>query len=204
MGREPASSGTKRRSAVSWCSDVAASATVTVHRRALAVALFACSLSAGLAAQPLAAPNLVVIGPNLVTSGQPSAQALAGLSRHGFQAVVYLAPGSVPDAVEDEPRLVAGQGLEFIHIPIPFGAPTEAHFELLSAALQRLRGRKVLVHCQVNMRASTLVFLHRVIDGKEDPAVAWEAVTRVWSPQGPWKRLVLAQLARHGITFDPF
>jgi protein tyrosine phosphatase (PTP) superfamily phosphohydrolase (DUF442 family) len=179
---------------------------MAVHRRTLsiAIAVLACGWSAHAASPPFPAPNVVVIGPNLVTSGQPTAQALTDLSRQGFKAVIYLAPSSVSDAVRDEPALVVNQGLEFIHIPIPFGAPTEGHFESVSAALQRLQGQKVLVHCQVNMRASTMVFLHRVIKDKVDPALAWESVTRVWSPEGPWKRLTLAQLARHGIKFDPF
>ena len=50
--------------------------------------------------------------------------------------------------------------------------------------------RKVLVHCQINMRASSLVFLHRTIALKEDPRVAYEAVTAVWSPRGPWRALI--------------
>ncbi len=160
--------------------------------------------SAAAAESALEAPNLVVISPRLLTSGQPSARALAGLAQQGVQAVVYLAPASVPDAVKAEPEIVAKQGLEFLHIPIPFGAPTAAHFDAFSAALQRLQGQKVLVHCQVNMRASTLVFLHRVIHEGEDPAAAWSAVTRVWVPEGPWKVLVQSLLARSGIAFDPF
>ena len=177
---------------------------MTLQRRALAFALFAGLWSTTAVALLLEAPNVVVISQNLVTSGQPTAEALAGLSAQGFKAVIYLAPSSVHDAVKTEPEVVARQGLEFVHIPIPFGSPTEAHFDSLSAALHRLQGQKVLVHCQVNMRASTMVFLHRVIKNKENPAVAWESVTRVWSPDGPWKRLALSQLAKHGIEFDPF
>jgi hypothetical protein len=62
----------------------------------------------------------------------------------------------------------------------------------------------VLVHCQVNMRASSLVFLHRVIRGQEDPALAYEAVARVWSPSGPWRQLITSQLARYKIDFVPY
>jgi protein tyrosine phosphatase (PTP) superfamily phosphohydrolase (DUF442 family) len=177
---------------------------MTLHRRTVTLSVFACLWSTTAAAQVLAAPNVVVINSNLVTSGQPTAETLAGLAEKGFRAVIYLAPSSVPDAVKNEAELVTKQGLEFVHIPIPFGSPTEAHFESLAAALHRLHDQKVLVHCQVNMRASTMVFLHRVIKGKENPAVAWESVTRVWSPEGPWKQLVLAQLAKHGVKFDPF
>ena len=49
-----------------------------------------------------------------------------------------------------------------------------------------------------------MVFLHRVIARHEDPALAWEAVTRVWSPRGPWRQLVLTMLRHQGIAFDPY
>jgi len=167
-----------------------------------AVALVAFVISS--AAPAVNAPNVVVIEPNLITSGQPSATALAGLKAEGFEAVIYLAPSSVPDAVKDEPELLSRQGIEFVHVPIPFGAPTEAHFEAVSAELVRLRNKKVLVHCQVNMRASTMVFLHRVVRRKESPSGAYEAVTRVWSPQGPWKDMAQGILRKHGVEFELF
>jgi uncharacterized protein (TIGR01244 family) len=177
---------------------------VAIDRRNLALAALAYCWCAAALAQSLVAPNVVPISPTLVTSGQPSAQALANLSQLGFRAVVYLAPSTVPDAVKDEAQIVAAQGLEFVHIPIPFSDPTEDHFHLLRAVLQRLHGQKVLVHCQVNMRASTMVFLYRVINNGESPALAWESVTRVWSPAGPWKRLTTKLLAKHGVDFEAF
>ena len=132
-----------------------------VRMRAFARHVFAV-LVAGAAAHAFAltAPNVVAISDRLVTAGQPSREALAALSAEAFQAVIYLAPSTVFDAVKDEPEIVARQGIEFVHIPIPFGAPTAAHADALAAALDRLKGKKVLVHCQVNMRASTLVFLY--------------------------------------------
>lgn len=157
----------------------------------------------GACAQPMDAPNVSVIGPNLVTSGQPTAQSLAGLGAAGFRAVVYLAPSTVASAVQEEPGLLARQGIEFIQIPIPFGAPDESHLEALSAALLRLQDRKVLVHCEINMRASTMVFLHRVIRLGVPPADAYDAVASVWSPRGPWRRLMVEQLAKHHIPFEP-
>lgn len=150
----------------------------------------------------LDAPNVVPVHAKLVTSGQPTARSLADLGEQGFKAVVYLAPSSVPDAVKAEPELVASQGLEFVHHPIPFGAPRQEHFAAVSSTLQRLQEQKTLVHCQVNMRASSMVFLHRVITNKEDPSVAWDAVTRVWSPSGAWKELIAGLLAKHAIKFE--
>jgi protein tyrosine phosphatase (PTP) superfamily phosphohydrolase (DUF442 family) len=150
----------------------------------------------------LDAPNPVEISTTLITSGQPSPKALSSLGSLGVQAVIYLAPSSVPDAVKNEPELLRAQGIEFVHIPIPFQKPTEEHFNSVSDALTRLQGNKVLVHCQVNLRASTMVFLHRVIALRQDPAKAYEAVSQVWSPEGPWRELVLAQLKKHKVNFQ--
>lgn len=155
-------------------------------------------------AAPLAAPNVVEINPLLVTSGQPSSSALRGLSQSAFTAVLYLAPFTVSDAVREEPALLQSQGIEFAHVPIPFDAPTEAHFLKVSEHLLRLRPQRTLVHCQVNLRASSMVFMHRVITLGEPPAAAYEAVSRVWSPQGPWLVLLKQQLHKHQVDFEPF
>jgi protein tyrosine phosphatase (PTP) superfamily phosphohydrolase (DUF442 family) len=174
--------------------------------------LIGLALSAGgwpcvaLAAAPseLAAPNVVPITPRLVTSGQPTAEALARLGEQGFQAVVYLAPLSLPNAVAAEPEILARQHIEFVNIPINFGKPSAEDFEQVAATLDRWKDRKVLVHCEVNMRASSMVFLYRTLRLKEKPEVAYEAVEKVWSPRGVWRELIVAQLRRGGIEFEPY
>ena len=150
------------------------------------------------------APNVVFIDSKLITSGQPTAAALSELSALGFGAVIYLAPPSVSDAIPGEADIVRKQGLEFINIPIAFNNPTEADFQSFVAAMERFGDRKVLVHCQVNMRASSMAFLYRVITRHENAEVAYESVAKVWSPEGPWKRLLLAQLRKANIAFEPY
>jgi protein tyrosine phosphatase (PTP) superfamily phosphohydrolase (DUF442 family) len=178
----------------------------TRNRRAF-MATTALALSpGGLRAQPagLQAPNVVPITPRWVTSGQPARESLQSLGAMGFQAVVYLAPGNVSSAVPDEAAILQRQGITFVHIPIPFGAPDESHYAAVAEALNRLSGKKVLVHCEVNMRASSLVFLYRVIALRQPPAEAYEAVAQVWSPRGPWRALIVAMLRKHGIEFEPY
>ncbi len=181
---------------------------MTSHRRRalLAFALgFALPPSRLRAQAPsLVAPNVVIISPRLVTSGQPVASALAQLAAQGFGAVIYLAPPTVSDAVRDEAAILERQGVAYVNIPIPFNQPTEAHFDSFTAALAQFVDRKILVHCQVNMRASSMVFLHRVIVGRESAELAYEAVARVWSPTGPWKSLIVAMLRKHGNEFEPY
>lgn len=155
------------------------------------------------AAFALTAPNIVPINAQLVTSGQPTRESLTHLRAEGFDAVIYLAPSTVQDAIEDEPELLKAQGIEFVHVPIVFSKPTPADVEAAAAALERLQGKKVLVHCQVNLRASSIVFLYRTIWRHEDPAKAYESVSRVWVPEGPWKRLITQELKDHQVRFEP-
>jgi len=176
-----------------------------VHRRTL-LTIAAAALAPAQRAQPAAlqAPNVVAISPLLVTSGQPSREALESLGAQGFQAVIYLAPSTVSSAVPDEGRILQRQGIEFVHLPIPFGGPDESHYQAVAAALARLAERKVLIHCEVNMRASSMIFLYRTVALHQPPATAYEAVARVWSPRGPWRDLIVQMLRKHSIDFEPY
>ena len=150
------------------------------------------------------APNVVTISSDLVTAGQPTAKALAELKAQGIGGVIYLAPSTVSDAVPDEQAIVERQGIKYVNIPINFSNPTASDFDSFVAAMSELEGRKVLVHCQVNMRASSMTFLYRVIIKKEDPEKAYDAVAAVWLPHGLWKAYLVAQLQKHKIAFQPY
>lgn len=159
-------------------------------------------LAGNLHAANLDAPNVVQISPRLVTSGQPSAAELGRLKELGFGAVVYLAPPTVFDAVKDEPVILERQGIAFVNVPIRFDAPSDADFDAFAATMRGFGERKVLVHCQVNLRASSMVFLYRAIVLKEDPRLAYEAVEKVWVPDRAWRPFIERTLRRHGVNFE--
>ncbi|NRF70392.1 protein tyrosine phosphatase family protein [Aquincola sp. S2] len=172
---------------------------------ALRLVLLLTPLGAALpaSAAPIDAPNVVEISPKLTTSGQPTRESLAGLAALGYEAVIYLAPPTVSDAVRDEHLIVGRQGLLFVNLPIDFDKPTARDADTFAALLRALGERKVLVHCQVNMRASSMVFLYRAIHAKDDPRSAYEAVSRVWSPNRAWRQLIREQLRQHRVEFEP-
>jgi len=187
-----------------------ASATVSPTRRTGVAFVLALVAAVAFAADALAvdpsvqAPNVVPISARLVTSGQPTADALSRLASLGFGAVIYLAPPTVQDAIPGEAEIIRKQGLEFVNIPIKFSDPTDADFRSFVGAMDGFRDRKVLVHCQVNFRASSMTFLYRVIIRHENPEQAYQAVTRVWVPDGAWKRFLVSQLRKEGIDFEPY
>jgi protein tyrosine phosphatase (PTP) superfamily phosphohydrolase (DUF442 family) len=149
------------------------------------------------------APNRVDISPQLLTSGQPTKTFLQTLKSQGVDAVVYLAPPTVGDALADEPKIVGAQGILFVNIPIVWEKPTAADFQSFTRVMTALAERKVYVHCQMNLRASSMVFLHRVITLKEPPEKAWADVQRAWVPNATWKAYILATLRANGVAFEP-
>ena len=149
------------------------------------------------------APNRVDISPLLLTSGQPTKAFLETLKSQGFEAVVYLAPPTVEDALAEEPKIVGAQGIVFVNIPIAWEKPTAADFQSFTRVMTALAGRKVYVHCQMNLRASSMVFLHRVITLKEPPGKAWADVQRAWVPNATWKAYILATLKANGVAYEP-
>lgn len=175
-----------------------------MRRRHLLLSLPGTLATAACSAGGLDAPNEVPIDARWVTAGQPSRAGLMRLKDLGYAQLLYLAPFSVGDAIADEPQLVRQQGLRFDHVPIPWGDPGLAHVDAVFAKLNAWPVRaKGLVHCQVNMRASVMVFLHRVLVRGHDPEQAWGAVTKVWTPEGRWRTLVDDALRRGGVRFDP-
>lgn len=123
-------------------------------------------------------PNRVDISPALSTSGQPTRAFLETLRAQGFEVV-------------------------FVNIPVDFERPAAADFTAFTRVMQAFADRKVLVHCQMNFRASSMVFLHRVITLKEPPERAWDSVQRAWIPNATWKAYILATLRAAGIAYEP-
>ena len=152
--------------------------------------------------QSIKARNVVAVSENLVTAGQPTPESLAGLSKLGFKAVINLAPPTVADAVTNESQIINDQGMAYVNIPVQWSKPTEEDFQTFAETMKRFQGQKVLVHCQANMRASAMTFLYRVIVAKENPALAYETVLKVWAPKDQWKDFVNGQLKKANIAFE--
>lgn len=155
-------------------------------------------------AAEFAAPNLVVVTPRIITSGQPTVKALEALKESGFEAVVFLVPSDVSGVIANEADIVKKNGLEYVHIPIKFSNPTAQHYDEFASTMTRFANRKVLVHCEINLRASSMVFLYRTIALKEDPQTAYESVAKVWSPRGAWKPFIQEMLRKNNIAFEPY
>ena len=148
--------------------------------------------------------NFVAVSERLHTAGQPSRAQLEALKSKGYAFIVNLATPASSGAIPDEGMLIAKSGISYLNIPVDFKNPGYDDFELFSNILRQSGSRRVLVHCQVNKRASVFTFLYRVVHEGVSPDQAWGNVTSIWVPEPPWNEFVRMVLKRHSINFDPF
>jgi uncharacterized protein (TIGR01244 family) len=142
--------------------------------------------------------NFRRIDERLTTSGLVSVTQLNDLHREGYDAVINLLPGSNARAVADEARIVQDQGLDYVHIPVDFEAPTHADLEAFAAAMDARPGQKIHVHCAANYRVSAFYSLYALRNGlcTEDEANA--IVHDIWNPADhpPWSAFIADERTR--------
>jgi protein tyrosine phosphatase (PTP) superfamily phosphohydrolase (DUF442 family) len=143
-------------------------------------------------------PNFLEISDQLGTAGQPGREQFAAIRRAGYEVVINLAMPDSTNALPDEADLVRGEGLEYVHIPVVWEAPTLADLERFLAVMDRYRGRKVLVHCAMNLRVSCFVLLYRVLRQGVPLDEATETMHRIWQPDEVWQDFLQRSLAHDG------
>ncbi len=148
--------------------------------------------------------NFVAVSERIHTSGQPSKAQLGELRTKGYAFIINLATPASSGSIPEEGMLVAKSGMSYLNIPVDFKNPGYEDFELFSNILRQSASRRVLVHCQVNKRASVFTFLYRVIYENVSPDRAWESVTSIWAPDPHWLDFIRTVLKRHSIVYDPF
>ena len=148
--------------------------------------------------------NFVAASERLHTSGQPSRAQLGGLKDKGYGLVINLAPPTTIGSIADEGSLVGSTGISYLSIPVDWHSPGYEDFELFSNVLRQSGSRQVLIHCQINRRASVFTFLYQVVHEGADADRAYAKVTGIWIPDQQWLAFARMALRRNGIEFDPY
>ena len=136
----------------------------------------------------------------LSSSGQPSESQLRTLKNVGFERIVFLAFSDSNGSIANEDSKVEELGMDFVHIPVDWDSPRESDFYTFAAALGRDPGKRTLVHCQVNFRASAFSFLYRVLYEDVDIGEAKRDMESVWVPNETWRRLIFAILEENAVS----
>lgn len=129
--------------------------------------------------------NYYPLPKGLGSSGQPSPSQFADIRAAGFDVVLNLAMPTSENALAEEGRLVSETGMTYVHIPVPWEAPSPAHLKQFFAVVDAMRaqGQDVWVHCAANYRASAFVYKYLTLQHGLSPEQASTPLLTQWLPQ---------------------
>ena len=140
-----------------------------------------------------------VLDENLSSSGMPTADQMKEVAEAGVQLVINLAPHGAPNAIPDEGELVNSLGMEYINIPVTWRAPESEALTRFMKEMDAHAGKKILVHCEANYRASAFVMMYRVLRLGWNKADAIPVMEKMWNPEDfpVWEKFIQDQLTNH-------
>ncbi len=134
--------------------------------------------------EPLQAiTNYIQLTDRVGTSGQPSPEQFADIAAAGYGTVINLAMADSEHAVPSEGSIVAGLGMRYVHIPVPFDAPSAQDLEDFCGIMATLRTQKVWVHCAVNARVSAFMYQYLTQEKGFAPDDATTPLLTKWRPK---------------------
>ena len=135
--------------------------------------------------------NYIKVTDHLSSAGQPLEEQLKSVRDEGFELVINLGMLNNPEySLKDEAGSVRALGMEYAHIPVVFENPTRQNLLDFFKAMEDSRGKKVFVHCAMNMRASTFIGLFNVIRLNQPREQAFEVMHRIWEPNAVWQNFI--------------
>ncbi len=135
------------------------------------------------------------------SAGQPTREQFEAIADNGFERVVYIAFTNNQNALSDADIVVKGLGMEYMQIPVDFDNPRPGEYYAFADSMVRNEGRKTLLHCQVNARATAFSFLYRVLNEDVPMAEAKADMNSVWQPNAVWRDFIFEVLDQNGV--DP-
>jgi protein tyrosine phosphatase (PTP) superfamily phosphohydrolase (DUF442 family) len=126
--------------------------------------------------------NFVPLTDSLLTSGQPTEAQFRDAAKAGVHTVINLAVSSSDNALADEPVLVRSLGMEHIHIPVRWEAPTSSDLQRFMDEMDARQGEKILIHCVLNYRVSCFVALWRTLRQGWERDEAFAPLYEIWDP----------------------
>ena len=142
--------------------------------------------------------NFLKLSDTLFTGGMPKAAELTDAAQKGVDIVINLAPHDVPNALPGEADLVDSLGMQYFNIPVNWNTPTRDGLDRFIDVMDANSGKKILVHCQANFRATAFVALYRILrqGWNDDDAIA--GMHKIWDAEDYpiWKMFIEENLKR--------
>ena len=143
--------------------------------------------------------NYLPLAADLATAGQPTETQLLAIKQAGYEVVINLATSTSTNALPDEAGLVAALGMTYVPIPVLWDNPTLDDLQAFFGALDTYAGRKTFVHCVLNWRVSTFMYLYRVIRlGVPHETAVWDMLW-IWEPDEVWSQFIANAFEFYGL-----
>lgn len=134
--------------------------------------------------------NFIKINDNISTSGQPTKKQFENIAKAGFDVVLNLAVANSEGKIENEDDIVTTLGMNYIHIPVEFLAPTHKNLQDFIDILSSLSEKRVWVHCIMNYRVSAFMYVyHKYVLRTPFDNINLE-VFEQWSPDEKWQKIM--------------
>lgn len=139
--------------------------------------------------------NQFEVSTGITSSGQPTSDQFAQIAESGHEVVINLAMPEHENSISNEGEIVTSLGMSYIHLPVPFDAPTEEHYRMFCGYMDALESNRVWVHCIVNARVSAFLFRYLQSHRGYSEAQATTPVLRAWLPEmeAPWSDFIRRQ-----------
>ena len=134
--------------------------------------------------------NFVQITNLIGTAGQPKSNEFTDIKANGYEAVINLAMPDHKESIDNEGKIVTLLGMTYIHLPVPFEAPTKSHVREFFTYMDSLQEKKVFVHCIMNYRVSAFMFHYLTKVRKFKPNDAMSPIFDHWQPDMVWSDLL--------------
>jgi len=130
--------------------------------------------------------NFHFVSESLASSGMLDFKKYSEIEQYGFKHVINLIPG----IQIKERRVVEKLGMSYEQIPVDWGNPTLEDFQQFVALMKSYGDDKVFVHCQLNWRAASFVYLYRVTQQGISKEVAQKDLQAIWNPHDGWDEYI--------------
>jgi len=137
--------------------------------------------------------NFHFVSKDLASAGAIELDSYQYIQQYGFKHVINLIPGEQ----SKERNHVKSKGISYQQIEVDWNEPSLQDFERFVELMKSYKGDNVFVHCQLNMRASTFVYLYRVTHLGIDKDIAEKDLTLIWQPNKTWQSFMDKVLFLH-------
>ncbi len=143
--------------------------------------------------------NFSRIDERLATSGQPEQDELAWIAESGFQQVINLALHDAEYALADEAGSIAGLGMAYHHIPVPWQRPGDEQLDRFFSLMDDNSTQRLFIHCAANRRVSVFLALYFMARQHWDATRAMDHIHSIWTPDDVWLLFLNQQMQRLGL-----